>query len=140
MRRFAAIVALVLLAAGCTVTRHGDERPAERKSREPTWEFTLEDTSLRVEPGDTFVIVVDDNASVGDMWSLSEEPDARVVDSAGDYYVSESDEGSVGGGGKRYFRFLAVESGTTAIELRNCFRGCADTTDDQRYAFAVEVT
>ena len=136
MRRFAAVIALALLAAGCTATRAGEPR----KEPEPTWEFTLEDTDVRVEAGDTFAIVVDDNASVGDMWSVSSTPDRLVVDSAGDVYVPDSDEKVDGGGGQRRFRFRAVATGTTTIELRNCFRGCADPGDDHRYAFAVEVT
>jgi predicted secreted protein len=135
MRRFAAVIALVLLASGCTATREGEPR----KKTEPTWEFDLEDTDVRVEPGDTFAIVVDDNASVGDSWSLSEQPDRSVVDSAGDVYVPDSDEKVDGGGGQRRFRFLAVRTGTTTIELRNCFRGCAEPDDDHRYVFAVEV-
>jgi predicted secreted protein len=136
MRTFAAVIALVLLAAGCTATREGEPR----QKPEPTWEFTLEDTDVRVEPGDTFAIVVDDNASVGDMWSVSAKPDRSVVDSAGDVYVPDSGEKVDGGGGQRRFRFLAVRTGTTTIELRNCFRGCSEPDDDHRYVFAVEVT
>ncbi len=139
MRRFAVLVALVLAAAGCTVTRSGDARSTGEKGGEPTREFTVGDTSVRVEPGDTFVIAVDDNASVGDLWSVSTEPDAEVVSADGDHFVSDTDEDVAGGGGTRYFEFTARASGSTSIELRNCFRGCREPGDDKRYEFAVEV-
>jgi predicted secreted protein len=143
MRRLAVAVALVLLGTGCSVTRVGDAHPSAGDTRsgeeEPAREFTIEDTSIRVGPGESFTIAVDDNASVGDLWSVSAEPDASVVESVGDDYVADSDEPVAGGGGTRYFRFTATRSGTTTVELRNCYRGCHDPGDDHRYELAIEV-
>lgn len=139
MRGFAVVTALAVLLAGCTVTRSGEPGPTGSRGDEPTWEFTVDDTSVRVEPGDTFVVAVDDNASVGDQWSVSTEPDAAVVSADGDHFVSDTDEDVPGGGGTRYFEFTARESGNTTIELRNCFRGCHEPEDDKRYGIAVEV-
>lgn len=137
MRRFAAAVAALalLLGSGCSVERSGDARAGED---EPT-EFTIEDTNIAVEPGESFTIAVEDNASVGDDWSLRAKPDTDVVTAGGDHYVSDSAEDTAGGGGMRYFRFEARSAGTTSVELRNCYRGCDDPKDDHRYRIAIEV-
>ena len=146
MRRLAVVVALVLLVASCTATRTGDppeETTSPTEPTEPTEQpgrrFTIEDTDIRVAPGDSFTVAVDDNASVGDMWSVSAEPDAEVVESRGDHYEPESDEDVVGGGGTRFFEFQALREGATSVELRNCFRGCREPDDDHRYEIAIEV-
>ena len=136
MRRCVFFVALVLLVTSCTVTREGDPNPGDQR---PAREFTIDDTRIQVGPGESFTIAVGDNASVGDDWSLSTEPDARVVTADGDHYVADSDEDVAGGGGTRYFVFTAKENGTTTVELRNCYRGCAEPDDDHRYEIAVEV-
>ncbi|HEY7593493.1 MAG TPA: protease inhibitor I42 family protein [Actinophytocola sp.] len=136
MRVVAVVVGLVLLVTSCSVTRTGEARTGERRDAL----FTIDDEQVRVEAGMFFAIAVDDNASVGDMWSVSEEPDPDVVDARGDHYESESDEDVVGGGGTRFFEFQALREGTTSLELRNCFRGCADPDDDHRYRIDVEVS
>ncbi len=135
MRRFAVLVALLLLVTSCSVTRSGEPRSGERRPQR----FTIEDTHVRVAAGDAFVIAVDDNASVGDMWSVSGQPDADVVEARGDHYEPDSEEDVAGGGGTREFRFEALRAGTATIELRNCFRGCPEPSDDKRYAIEVEV-
>jgi inhibitor of cysteine peptidase len=136
MRTLVVVVVLVLLGTSCSVTRAGDARPGEPPARE----FTVEDTSIRVGPGESFSIAVEDNASVGDQWSVSAKPDSNVVRTEGDDYEPDSDEHVTGSGGTRYFRFQALRAGTTTIELRNCYRGCHDSGDDRRYQLAVEVT
>ncbi|MGH3761773.1 protease inhibitor I42 family protein [Actinophytocola sp.] len=131
-----AAVAVALLASGCV-----DERPGSpRADADGPTEFTIEDTSIEVGPGETFTIAVGDNASVGDDWSLREKPDADVVAIDGDYYVADPGEANTdGGGGTHYFRFTAKAAGTTSVELLNCFRGCRDPEDERRYRIDIEV-
>ena len=151
MRRLA-MFALVLLVSGCTVAREGE--PSEPTSptttttttnEEPVRDFPIGDpgdsgdTVVHVGAGEEFTISVEDNASVGDMWSLSQAPDAALVTADGDHYVADSEEPAPGSGGTRYFEFTALAEGTTTIELRNCFRGCAQPEDDDRYLVSVEV-
>jgi predicted secreted protein len=137
MRRFAAVVtALALLGSGCA----GDTGDGTGDGTgDDTAEFTLDDTRIDVSAGESFTIAVDDNASVGDDWSLSGDPDSAVVTAQGDDYVADSDEDTTGGGGTRYFRFDARAAGTTTVELRNCFRGCHDPEDEHRYEIEIEV-
>jgi predicted secreted protein len=135
MRRFAVIVVLVLLASGCSQARPGSPSAGEQRRGE----FTIEDTDIRVAPGESFTIAVQDNASVGDDWSLSAKPDEGVVTVGGDHYVADSTENVDGGGGTRYFEFEARSAGSTSVELRNCYRGCADPEDEHRYEIAIEV-
>jgi predicted secreted protein len=146
-------VVLVLLVSGCTVTREGE--PSEPTSQTTTTTTTSEeqvrdfpvgdsgnpddDTVVHVGAGEEFTISVEDNASVGDMWSVSKEPDAELVTADGDHYVADSETPAPGSGGTRYFEFTARAEGSTTIELRNCFRGCAKPEDDDRYLVSVEV-
>lgn len=136
MRGLAVFVAFVAFVTSCTVTREGDPNPGERPS---TREFTLDDTRIEVEPGESFTIAVEDNASVGDDWSMSGKPDAAVVTTGGDHYVADSEEDTVGGGGTRYFEFEARAAGTTSVELFNCYRGCDTPDGERRYEIAIEV-
>jgi predicted secreted protein len=57
----------------------------------------------------------------------------------GDRYVEDSGEDTSGGGGTRYFRFEARATGSTSVELRNCYRGCADPEDEHRYEIDIKV-
>jgi inhibitor of cysteine peptidase len=119
---------LALLAAGCakdapapTITAgHGKEFPASSTPH------------IAIKKGERFSVVVDENASVGDMWQLKQPPDATIAKTENQDYVSGSPSGSVGGGGKRYFVFTASRSGESAITLYDCYRGCQGTQDKQR--------
>lgn len=95
-------------------------------------EFAETDTSITVDAGDRFSIVVRDNASIGDDWSVRSQPDEAVVTPEGDVHVSEGGSGT-GGGGKRYFTFTARKAGTGEVELFNCSRcGTAPESKDSR--------
>jgi inhibitor of cysteine peptidase len=137
MRRFVvAVSAVALLGSGCTVERSGgDARP----ERDGPAEFTVEDETIAVAPGESFTIAVEDNPSVGDDWLLSDEPDEEVVTAEGDHYVADSAANAPGSGGTRYFRFEAHATGTTSVELLNCYRGCQDPEDERRYLIDIEV-
>lgn len=134
----AAVVMASVLGAvltGCSVKSGG-----EALGSSPTWEFDIQDSNVVIDPGDSFEIAVDDNASAGDYWSIIGMPDPAVVESDGDRFEADgSGADADGGGGKRYFRFYARKAGTTTIELRNCFRGCAQPGDDHRYSMVVKV-
>jgi predicted secreted protein len=100
-------------------------------------------TAITVDKGDRFSIVVRDNASIGDDWSLRDQPDQAVATLDGDEYTSDTawfSEPAAGSGGKRYFTFTAQGSGSTSIVLLNCFRcGSAQESKDS-YAATFEVT
>jgi predicted secreted protein len=66
------------------------------------------------------------------MWQLKGPPDHKIAKTEDEDYVSDSDQGNVGGGGKRFFVFTAAEPGDSSIEIYNCFRGCQSEADKQR--------
>jgi len=145
MHRFAVLLALALLASGCTVMRDGSPAPAgtdTTTSEEPVRDFPLDDSGdspvVIVAVGEEFTVSVDDNASVGDMWSISAPPQAGVLSADGDHYVADSEEAAPGSGGTRYFEFTVRGTGITTIEFRNCFRGCTQAENDKRYVMSVE--
>jgi predicted secreted protein len=146
MHRFAVLVVLALLASGCTVMRDGSPTPADTDatttSEERVRDFPLsdhgDDSAVIVAVGEKFTVSVDDNASVGDLWSISEPPQAAVLSADGDHYVADSEEAAPGSGGTRYFEFTVRGTGITTIEFRNCFRGCSQAENDKRYVMSVE--
>jgi len=119
---------LALVAAGCA-----KDAPAPTVTAGHGKEFQASGTPhIAIKKGERFSVVVDENASVGDMWQLKQAPDATIAKTENQDYVSTSPSGSVGGGGKRYFVFTATQPGESAIALYNCYRGCQSTQDKQR--------
>ncbi|MPZ81948.1 MAG: hypothetical protein GEV28_16765 [Actinophytocola sp.] len=139
----AAVAALILLGSACAAERPGTASPGttvpEATEPEHGTEFSVEDTHIEVARGESFTIAVTDNASVGDKWTLSEEPDAAVVTTNGDDYVPDSADNREGDGGTRYFLFDATAAGTTSLALFNCFQGCHQPKDERRYPIQIEV-
>lgn len=116
------------LLTGCSDNTPG--QPTPRTDSGHGKEFPATSTEhIAIAKGERFSLVVDENASVGDGWEVKTPPDAKIARPEGDDYVSTSPSGSVGGGGKRYFMFTALEPGNTSIELYNCFRGCTSERD-----------
>jgi predicted secreted protein len=96
---------------------------------------------IAVKRGERFSLVVEDNASVGDMWQIRTPPDPRIATGGTEDYVPSGPPGTIGGGGKRYFVFTANEPGDTSIELYNCFRGCQSEQDIARsVSYTLHVT
>jgi inhibitor of cysteine peptidase len=85
---------------------------------------------VEVDRGSRFSLAVPDRgASVGDHWTVAVAPEGIAA-----LTRSELVGGSIldrlfgpatgGGGGTRYFVFVARHPGATTITLRNCFQGC----------------
>lgn len=82
--------------------------------------FGQEDTSIAVDAGSTFSIVLSENPSIGDDWRLDQPPDPAVAELVSDDYESEGD--APGSGGTRVFTFAAKAPGTTELVLYDCYR------------------
>jgi len=93
-------------------------------------EYRASATTVLVAAGDRFSLVVDDRgASVGDSWSVQQQPDPDVARFVRDDLVTplRIRIGRPAAGccaGTRYFTFDAHGPGRTTIVLRNCFQGC----------------
>lgn len=122
------LTTVALLASACA-----KDAPAPPASPGHGREFPAATTPhIAIKKGERFSVVVDENASVGDMWQLKQPPPEAVAKAEQDDYVSDSPSGTVGGGGKRYFVFTANGSGESSITLYNCFRGCQSAQDKQQ--------
>ena len=85
--------------------------------------------NVSVKVSEHFSIVLRDNASVGDGWSITQQPDPSIVTENGNAYASNEPwwlqwgSHAVGGGGKRYYTFDAKQTGSTTLVLRNLSQG-----------------
>lgn len=78
--------------------------------------FTDPGTVFEVDPGDEFVIVLEENRTTGFAWAIEVEPPSYVVRPVMDAH-RESDTDLVGAPGIREFTFEAVGEGTAVIQL-----------------------
>lgn len=120
-----ALVVTAILVTG-SIGRGGGVKYGTRFPVDGTRDSTQE---ITVDQGDTFSLVVRDNASIGDNWTLESptmpgKPDDVV---AFDQEKYESGSDGVGGGGQRYYTFTAQRAGTARITLANRFRGGQQT-------------
>lgn len=91
--------------------------------------------SLTVARGERFSLAVPDRgASVGDSWSARIDP-AGVLTTAESRMVRGNIADRIfgpqigGGGGTRYFIYVADHAGTATVILSNCFQGCDHPTN-----------
>ncbi|WP_078859613.1 protease inhibitor I42 family protein [Streptomyces rubellomurinus] len=114
-------VALIAVLAAC-LAASASNQPDRGRILGP------DERSVTLTPGDRFSIAVEDNASIGDDWSIVDpRADTAVVaavDQVTDYPPGY--EKYIGGGGTAYYIFEAKGRGTTTITLHNCFRICDD--------------
>lgn len=96
-------------------------------------------SAVAVDAGEVFSLALDQNASIGDNWSLRTAPDAGIATATGEEYVAGG--GGAGGGGTRYFVFRAERAGRTTLTLFNCYRcdRTPETADSRAHSRTVTV-
>ncbi|MBV6507348.1 MAG: hypothetical protein JJLCMIEE_00392 [Acidimicrobiales bacterium] len=117
------VIPLVLVGCG------DSESPAPADNGDEPKSYGLSDDEIVVGNGDEFLIEIRENPSVGDAWQLIEDPDRAVVEFVDEEFVSDDPE-ATGAGGETTFTFRATGSGSTTLEMGNCYR-CAD--DQEKY-------
>lgn len=105
----AGLVLIALVAAGAAFAMSTDE-PSEATV------YTADDdgTSIVLEPGESFSVVLPGNATTGYSWQV-EGIDAAILAAAEPVYVSDSE--LVGAGGVYTFTFTAAAAGETELRL-----------------------
>jgi len=105
----AGLVLIALVAAGAAFAMSTDE-PSEATV------YTADDdgTSIVLEPGESFSVVLPGNATTGYSWQV-EGIDAAILSAAEPVYVSDSE--LVGTGGVYTFTFTAAAAGETELRL-----------------------
>ena len=105
----AGLVLIALVAAGAAFAMSTDE-PSEATV------YTADDdgTSIVLEPGESFSVVLPGNATTGYSWQV-EGIDASILSAAEPVYVSDSE--LVGAGGVYTFTFTAAAAGETELRL-----------------------
>ncbi len=148
MRRPKVLILLVLLLAvvacgddyggGGDRDVNGDDLPGQ------THELTVDESEADARVGDTVVIRIDENASVGDDWHVTVEPEAEVLEPAGEDFESEGD--CDGCGGTKVLSYDVVGEGEATVVLANCYRCTSDGEPSEtppepaEVEFSVEVT
>jgi inhibitor of cysteine peptidase len=105
----AGLVLIALVAAGAAFAMSTDE-PSEATV------YTADDdgTSIVLEPGESFSVVLAGNATTGYSWQV-EGIDAAILSAAEPVYVSDSE--LIGAGGEYTFIFTAAAAGETELRL-----------------------
>lgn len=106
---------------------------------EKTVDHTAESVSLA--PGEALVVDFGEvNATVGQEWSITREPDADVL-APGEKrakYLGES--GETGAPSELSYRFAPAGEGTTVIEFEFLFRGSVPEDPEDQKTAKIEVT
>ena len=126
------LLALLLVAAGACGDDDGGgsgsssgsgsgTEPADDDDEGEATTLDIEETEAEVAVGDTVVIELAANPSVGDDWQLQEEPDGDVLELV-DEEVGGIPEDCDGCGGTKTFTFEAVGEGVADLVVFNCYR------------------
>ncbi len=121
----AGVVALALVACD-------ESSPA--KSVELSVKDNGKDVQLR--PGDELTVTLESNASTGFRWVLVEKPDPAILELAGSDYIAATTD-LLGAPGEEVWRFEAVESGETILELS--YQRASGETSGRPFSISVNV-
>ena len=99
-----AVLAVIVTLSGCTQVRTIDASDDGRL--------------IQLERGDTLVVRLRGNPSTGASWAFVEPPNPMVLEQVGEMTFVADDEDVCGSPGTFTFRFRAVQSGTTRLNLR----------------------
>ena len=99
-----AVLAVIVTLSGCTQVRTIDASDDGRL--------------IQLERGDTLVVRLRGNPSTGASWAFVEPPNPMVLEQVGEMTFVADDEDVCGSPGTFTFRFRALKSGTTRLNLR----------------------
>ncbi|MDQ0725689.1 hypothetical protein [Microbacterium sp. W4I20] len=106
---------------------------------EKTVDHTAE--SVVLTPGEALIVDFGEvNATVGQEWSITEEPDAAVLAPGEKRSTYLGEPGETGAPSELSYRFAPAGEGTTVIEFEFLFRGSVPEDPDDRKTAKIEVT
>jgi predicted secreted protein len=106
---------------------------------EKTVDYT--ETSVTLAPGEALIVDFGEvNATVGQEWVLTEEPDAAVLGPGEERSRYLGEDGMTGAPSEVTYRFAPVGEGTTVIEFEYRFRGEVPEDRDDQETARIEVT
>ena len=73
--------------------------------------------TITVQTGDTVVLSLDSNPTTGYSWIIGTSRDEKILSLADQGYQSSAASNIVGQGGKNYWKFKALQAGSTEIKL-----------------------
>lgn len=136
------LLALLLLVVAACGDDGGEADDTEDEGETVT--LTVDEPDAEVAVGDNVEIRIEENASVGDDWRVTAEPDDTVLKLADEDVEIEGD--CDGCGGTRVLTYSAESEGEATVELENCFRcdsegnPSEEPPDPPNLTFTVEVT
>ncbi|WP_435744335.1 protease inhibitor I42 family protein [Microbacterium sp. PMB16] len=106
---------------------------------EKTVDYTAESVTLA--PGEALVVDFGEvNATVGQEWSITQEPDDAVLAPGEERSKYLGQPGETGAPSEFSYRFAPVGTGTTVIEFEYLFRGSVPEDPDDQKTAKIEVT
>lgn len=129
--RTAGIIAGVVAIASVLVSCAG--------AGEKTVDYTAESVTLA--PGEALVVDFGEvNATVGQEWVITQEPDAAVLGPGEERSRYLGEDGMTGAPSEVTFRFAPEGEGTTVIEFEYRFRGSVPEEPDDQKTAKIDVT
>jgi len=105
-------ITVMLIITSCTGNTTITSQSSGSKPRQIT---LVADTQNEVNPGDTLIIVVEENRTTQYRWYFGVSDDDILEVTSDDFSLKSKN--SDGGGGKRTITFLAISSGETSVRM-----------------------
>ncbi|MCI1017870.1 hypothetical protein HWD99_04455 [Microbacterium sp. C5A9] len=98
-------------------------------------------SSVSLAPGEALIVEFGEvNASVGEAWVLTREPDPMVLDEGDERNRYLGEEGETGAPSEMTYRFAAIGGGTTVVRFDYQFRGSVPDDPQDRRSAEITVT
>ncbi len=142
-RRIAAgplLIALGLclaLLSGCRIANGQDPETQRSKAAVVTLTRVDDGKAIEVQPGDTIIVRLDENATTGFQWAVDKSGDDILTLQNSDYAPAPGSK--IGGGGQRIFTFRAQKAGAVGLQLKLWRQWEGDKSVIERFAVAIEV-
>lgn len=119
-----------MVAAGLAACSGGGEK---------TVDYTVDSVTLA--PGEALIVDFGEvNATVGQEWIITQEPDAAVLGSGEQRSRYLGEDGMTGAASEVSYRFAAVGDGTSDIVFEYRFRGSVPEDPEDQKTAKIEVT
>ncbi|MDD4802198.1 MAG: DUF4163 domain-containing protein [Syntrophomonas sp.] len=73
--------------------------------------------NYQVPAGQTFVVALNSNPATGYVWSIKNDKDDKIIAPVTNTYIGSGNQSLVGQGGREYWQFQALETGTTELKM-----------------------
>lgn len=140
MRQTIILLACVLAVLACSATPKAQDNAAGEVAM-PVYNMSQEEcTSIRVEPGQTFVLSFQGRPGTGYSWSFAAEPDRELLEFLGETIEEiEREPERVGGSETFRWAFKALQAGEAEIAMKYVRPWESDAKPAKAHVFRVKI-